>query len=245
MVLACAALPASLAEVELFGHGSGAYTGAGEARGGILESVHGGTLYLQNVEDLEAETQALFLRVLETGEFRRVGETQSRVADVRIVVGTRMALPDLIETGRFREDLYFRLKGITLLLPELAERPEDLPLLLERLLKEEAPRLELTPRARKALLLRPWPGNLVEFRNEIRRLATLGEGPLDVDDLGPVDPGIEIPLKDAVIELEKRMILKALRTHDGNVTRAAETLGLSRLGLRKKLERYSIERRPS
>lgn len=242
MALACAALPASLAEVELFGHGRGAYTGAGDARGGILESVSGGTLYLDNADDLELETQALFLRVLESGEYRRVGESETRRADVRIVVGTKSPLDELVASGAFREDLYFRLKGVTLKLPALADRPEDLPTLLERVIKEEAPKLNLTPRARKALLLRPWPGNLLELRNEIRRLATLGEGAVDVDDLGPVDPGSDVPLKEAVSELERRMIVRALRLHEGNLTKTAEALGLSRLGLRKKMERYEIER---
>jgi len=242
--LACAALPASLAEVELFGHGSGAYTGAGVARGGLVEAAEGGSLYLQNIEDLELETQALFLRVLETGEYRRVGETEARRADVRIIVGSRVPLEELVAVSSFREDLYFRLKGVTLVLPEFSERPEDLPKLLEQILQEEAPRLEMTPRARKALLLRPWPGNLVELRNEIRRLATLGEGPVDTDELGPIEPGADTALKEAVASLECRMIVKALRSHEGNLTRTAEALGLSRLGLRKKLERYGIERKP-
>lgn len=241
MALACAALPASLAEVELFGHARGAYTGAGESRGGILDAVDGGTLYLDNIDDLEPETQALFLRVLETGEYRRVGDNEARMADVRIIVGTRTPLHELVARGAFREDLYFRLKGVTLVVPSLAERPEDLPIVLERILKEEAPRLELTPRARKSLLRRPWPGNLLEMKNEIRRLAALGDT-VDVDDLGPVDPGADVPLKEAVGELERRMIVRALQVHDHNLTRAAEALGLSRLGLRKKLERYGIER---
>jgi len=241
MALACAALPASLAEVELFGHGRGAYTGAGEARGGILEAVQGGTLYLDNIDDLESETQALFLRVLETGEYRRVGETESRMADVRIVAGTRTPLDELVARGQFREDLYFRLKGVTLVVPSLADRPEDLPLVLERVLKEEAPKLELTPRARKALLLRPWPGNLLEMKNEIRRLSAVGDT-VDVDDLGPVDPGTDVPLKQAVADLERRLIVRALHAHENNLTRTAVSLGLSRLGLRKKLERYGIQR---
>ncbi|NRA98033.1 MAG: sigma 54-interacting transcriptional regulator, partial [Planctomycetes bacterium] len=242
MALACAALPASLAEVELFGHARGAYTGAGDASGGILESTEGGTLYLDNADDLDIETQALFLRVLESGEYRRVGENETRRADVRVIVGTRGALDQLVVAGGFREDLYFRLKGVTLRLPVLADRPEDLPLLLERIMKEEAPKLNLTPRARKALLLRPWPGNLLELRNEVRRLATLGDEPVDVDQLGPVDPGADVPLKQAVSDLERRMIARALRLHEGNLTKTAEALGLSRLGLRKKLERYEIER---
>ena len=115
-------------------------------------------------------------------------------------------------------------------------------MLLERMLQEEAPGLSLTPRARKALLLRPWPGNLVELRNELRRLATLGERMVDVEDLGPVDPGETATMREAVSELEQRMILRALRLNEGNLTRTAEALGLSRLGLRKKMERFGIQR---
>ena len=242
MALACAALPASLAEVELFGHGRGAYTGAGDASGGILEAVDGGTLYLDNADDLELDAQALFLRVLESGEYRRVGESETRRVDVRVIVGSRTALDELVIAGGFREDLYFRLKGVTLKLPVLADRPEDLPALLERIMKEEAPHLTLSPRARKALLLRPWPGDLLELRNEIRRLATLGDQPVDVDELGPVDPGAHASLKEAVSDLERRMIVRALSLHEGNLTKTAAALGLSRLGLRNKLERYGIER---
>ena len=109
-------------------------------------------------------------------------------------------------------------------------------------MKEEAPHLTLSPRARKALLLRPWPGDLLELRNEIRRLATLGDQPVDVDELGPVDPGAHASLKEAVSDLERRMIVRALSLHEGNLTKTAAALGLSRLGLRNKLERYGIER---
>lgn len=242
VVLTCAALPPSLAEVELFGHGRGAYTGAGEARDGILEEARGGTLFLENVDDLESGSQALFLRVLESGEYRRVGESESRTADVRVIAGSREPLARLVEARRFREDLYFRLKGVRIALPTLAGRPEDLPRLLEDMLAEAAPDLSLTPRARKALLLRPWPGNLVEFRNEIRRLATLGPGPVDVEDLAPVEPGTPSDLRSAVADLERRLIVRALRLHEGNLTRAAKLLGLSRLGLRKKLDRYGLEK---
>jgi transcriptional regulator with GAF, ATPase, and Fis domain len=242
LALACAALPASLAEVELFGHGPGAYTGASGGRAGLLDAASGGTLYLQGIEDLDADTQAVLLRVLESGEYRRLGETALRRVDVRIIVCTRLSLRKLVDSGRFREDLYFRLAGVVLRLPPLDERPQDLPRMLEDVIRQEAPSLRLTPRARKALLLRPWPGNLVELQNEIRRLVTLGTQPVDVDDLGPVEPPVHQNLKDAVQDLEKRMIQRALRVHEGNLTRAAETLGLSRLGLRKKLERYAIPR---
>lgn len=241
-VLACAALPASLAEVELFGHAAGAYTGAGAASPGILENVFGGTLYLEGVDDLALETQALFLRVLESGEYRRVGATESRRANLRIVAGSRHSLASLIAEGRFRADLYYRLKGVLFRVPTLAERPEDLPEILERLQRDLAPKIKLTPAARKALLRRPWPGNLVELRNEFRRLATLGSADVDVADLSPQDLVGPIDLKSAVADLERRLVHLALDRHEGNITRAASELGLSRLGLRNKIARLGIPR---
>jgi transcriptional regulator with GAF, ATPase, and Fis domain len=242
VVLSCAALPSSLAEVELFGHGRGAYTGAGPSRGGLLEEASGGTLFLEGVDDLDPDSQALFLRVLETGEYRRVGETEPRRADARIICGSGRDLAGLVKAGLFREDLYFRLKGVHFSMPTLAERPEDLPLLLEEMLRTEAPGVRLTPRARKALLLRPWPGNLLELRNEIRRLVTLESEVVDLDDLAPVEPGTSTDLKTAVADLERRMILRSLKLYGGNLTRAAKALGLSRLGLRKKLARLGLRK---
>lgn len=240
VVVSCAALPASLAEVELFGHGSGAYTGAGASRGGLLEEAHEGSLYLDGVEDLDRETQALFLRILESGELRRVGETDVRPVDVRFIAAASCSLEALVREGRFREDLYFRLKAVRLRLPTLAERPEDLPEMLEHLVEQEAPGLQLTPAARKALLLRPWPGNLLELRNEVRRLASLGEETVDTRHLGPAFPGEGGDLREAVERLEKSLIVRALQRHQGNRTRAAQELGLSRLGLRNKIQRYGL-----
>jgi transcriptional regulator with GAF, ATPase, and Fis domain len=240
VAVACAALPASLAEVELFGHGRGAYTGAGEARGGILAQAEGGTLFLDGLEDLEWETQALFLRVLESGEYRRVGESAARRSDVRVIGASGEELARAVEAGSFREDLYFRMKTLRLVLPPLAARPEDLPEILERVLAEDAPGLVLSPQARKALLLHSWPGNLVELRGEIRRLGTLGGDAIDGRDLAIGEPLRGGSLREAVAALERRLIVDALERSGGNRTRAAAALGLSRLGLRKKMERLEI-----
>jgi transcriptional regulator with GAF, ATPase, and Fis domain len=245
VVVTCAVLPASLAEVELFGHAAGAYTDAGEAQGGLLEEAEGGTLFLEGIDDLDREAQALFLRVLETGEYRRVGEAESRRADVRVIASARVDLKELVELGRFREDLFFRLSAVKVRVPALAERPEDMPDLLAAMLATEAAQVRVTPRARKALLMRPWPGNLLELRNEIRRLSSLGQEVIDAEDLAAPEPVTGGDLRVAVSELEKRMIVAALQRHAGNRTRTSEELGLSRLGLRKKMQRFGLEQPPT
>lgn len=240
VAISCAALPEGLAEVELFGHGPGAFTGAASPRGGILEEADGGTLYLDGLPDLHPDVQALFLRVLETGEYRPLGDSRCRRADVRVVAGTGTPIDALLRDGIVRPDLVFRLRGAVLRVPSLRERPEDMPRILAAMIEREAPRLQLTPAARRALLMRPWPGNLIELRNEIRRLGTLDPRPVDVGDLGPVEPAAGRTLKEAVADLEKRMILRTLQASAGNLSKAARKLGLSRLGLRNKLLRYGL-----
>ena len=240
LFLSCAALPPSLAEVELFGHGPGAYTGAGEGRDGLLAQAEGGTLYLSGIEDTDPEIQALLLRALESGEYRRVGETETQFLDIRVVASSLRPLSESVAEGRFREDLYYRLCGMRIPVPALAERPEDLPEMIQGLMASEAPGQVLTPGARKELLARRWPGNIIELRAEIRRLGALGSAVIDAEQLA-APPGETGDLKSAVAALESRMIAQALRRHQGNRTRAAADLGLSRPGLRKKIQRLKLE----
>ncbi|HMS15964.1 MAG TPA: sigma 54-interacting transcriptional regulator [Planctomycetota bacterium] len=241
VAIACAALPASLAEVELFGHAEGAFTGASSARGGILAEADGGTLYLDGIEDLDPDVQGIFLRFLETGLYRPVGDFRERAADIRTVASTRLPVSVLMERGIVRSDLIFRLRGALLSVPSLAERPEDLRQLLAQLIEREAPHLRLSPRARRALLGRPWPGNLLELRNEVRRLGTLGQSPIDIGDLSVGEGPEPRSLKEAVTDLERRLIVAALWSSEGNLSQAARKLGLSRLGLRNKLQRYGLQ----
>jgi transcriptional regulator with GAF, ATPase, and Fis domain len=241
VAVACAALPANLAEVELFGHAVGAFTGASGSRGGILEEATGGTLYLDGIEDLDPLVQGIFLRVLESGEYRPVGSRIEKQAHVRFMSSTRIPVSNLLERGTVRSDLIYRLRGSVLRVPSLSERPEDMPRILASMIEREAPHLRLSPRARRALLVRPWPGNLLELRNEIRRLGTLGSASVDLEDLSSIESAPAANLKEAVADLEKRLIVKSLQASGGNLSQAARDLGLSRLGLRNKLERYGLQ----
>ena len=242
MPVACAALPLALAEVELFGHGAGAYTGSGGARGGLIDEASGGTLYLDGLEDLEFGVQAMLLRVLEDGEYRRVGEARMRKADVRVMASARLPVTKLIQDERLRPDLLYRLRGALVTLPPLRERPEDLSVLLDQILKRDAPGLVLSPEARNALLRRPWAGNIRELANEIRRVSALATDVIGLSDLGPQELPQDMSLKDAVADLERRMILRVLDARNWNVSQTARELGLSRLGLRNKMDRLGLKR---
>ena len=262
----CAAVPDALIENELFGHERGAFTGADRAADGLFERADGGTLFLDEVGDMSPEMQKKLLRVLQEGEVRRVGGKTVRKVDVRVLCATNRDLARMVKEGRFREDLFYRLCVVRVRIPPLRERREDIPLLavhfLDRIAAEakgEAPRLEAE--ALDALTLYGWPGNVRELENEIRRAATLAGGVITRDVLsphvreapeggGPVAAGGEAAggeegpggnLKEAVEALERRLLRSALAEHGGNRTRTAGALGLSRLGLRKKMTRYGID----
>jgi serine/threonine-protein kinase PknK len=264
----CAAVPDALVENELFGHEKGAFTGADRAEDGIFERADGGTLFLDEVGDMSLDMQKKLLRVLQEGEVRRVGGKTVLRVDVRIVSATNRDLARMVKEGKFREDLFYRLCVVRLRLPPLRERREDVPLLaarfLDRIAEEsggEAPRLEAG--ALDALTAYGWPGNVRELENEIRRATTLSGGAITRDvlsphvrdaragaDGGPRSLAVPLPggeggggksLKDAVEDLERVMLAAVLRDSDGNKTRAARALGLSRLGLRKKMGRYGID----
>ncbi len=258
----CAAVPDPLIENELFGHERGAFTGADRAQDGLFERADGGTLFLDEVGDMSPEMQKKLLRVLQEGEVRRVGGKTVRRVDVRVLSATNRDLARLVKEGKFREDLFYRLCVVRVRIPPLRERPEDVPILaahfLDRIAAEsggKAPRMEAD--ALDALVGHRWPGNVRQLENEIRRAATLAEGSISPEVLSPEvrSPAAEAPvaagpgtaaagegtLKDAVEALERRAVLEALRRLEGNKTRAAAALGLSRLGLRKKMARYGIE----
>ncbi len=264
----CAAVPDPLIENELFGHERGAFTGADRASEGLFERADGGTLFLDEVGDMSPEMQKKLLRVLQEGEVRRVGGHAVRKVDVRVLCATNRDLVRLVKEGRFREDLFYRLCVVRVRIPPLRERREDIPLLavhfLDRIAAEAggaAPRLEAD--ALDALADYGWPGNVRELENEIRRAATLSGGVITREVLsahvresreGPAAAGGPAggeapgaggaagrPLREAVEELERVLLRAALGEAGGNKTRAARALGLSRLGLRKKMSRYGID----
>lgn len=253
----CAAIPEELIESELFGHEKGAFTGAIRTRQGEFERAHTGTIFLDEIGDMSQHAQAKVLRVLNTGDFSRVGGDRTIQVDVRVVAGTNLDLTEEIRQGRFREDLYFRLNVIPIHLPPLRERRDDVPLLLEHFAqffcKEHGyDQKTITPKAIQALQQYSWPGNVRELKNLVERLVILSGPVIDTADLPD-----EIQKKRAVVdfaslgnrtlkeireEVERSYILMKLQENDWNISRTAELLGIERTNLHKKMKNYNIQR---
>jgi transcriptional regulator with GAF, ATPase, and Fis domain len=251
----CAAIPASLMESEFFGYVKGAFTGASRDHAGLFEQAHQGTLFLDEVGEMPLDLQKKLLRVLEEGEVRRLGSKKASPVDVRLISATNRDLASLLASGGFREDLYYRIAGVVIELPPLRERREDVPPLVAHFLaevaKEGAAPLRMDPAALDLLVAYEWPGNVRELRNEVQRLVALEVGgAIGPEHLSPrilayrpPDPSA-VPmggLKHLVEDLERRVLRACLLRHGWNKSRAAQELGLSRLGLRKKLERYGMD----
>jgi two-component system NtrC family response regulator len=247
----CAALPRELAESELFGHRKGAFTGADRDHRGLVLAATGGTLFLDEVGDLPLEMQAKFLRLLESGEARRVGDTEPYRTDVRAIAATNRDLRRDVAEKRFREDLFYRLATFELHLPALREIPDDIPAIAEHLLQTTVvPRTvaqRLSPGALEALVRYSWPGNVRELRNVIERAKILcDQAEVTPEHLGL--PGVTqergTPAAAAtagtIAEMEWLMIEEALRKHGGNKTAAARTLGISLRTLYNKLEARGV-----
>jgi len=258
VVVNCGALPDTLLESELFGHVKGAYTGATRDRAGRFEEADGGTLFLDEVGEMSEAMQTRLLRVLQEGEIRRLGSDDMRKVDVRVIAATHVDLTEAVAEGKFREDLYYRLRVVQLECPPLRNRTGDLELLANHFFAAEAAeqgclRRDLSEGAAAKLQDFSWPGNVRQLRNEIRRLTLMGEGVVDVDDLAPEilaedkkaavdlleDSGLSLP--DRVTALETSAITKALQEHRGNRSQAAKSLGISRFALLRKLDKYGVD----
>ncbi len=258
----CGALPDTLLESELFGYKRGAFTGAVDDRVGLFQQADGGTLFLDEIGETSPAFQVKLLRVLQEGEFRPLGSNRPVSVDVRVIAATNRDLEEDVSTGRFREDLYYRLATIALHVPPLRERPMDLPLLAGRLLESSARSLGkeidgFAPETLAAFADYAWPGNVREMQNEILRMVALADSTqLTPDLLSPrvlrpsVAPagegeswvdGLSGNLKERMEQLEMRVIKAAMQRHRGNKSRAARELGLSRVGLRAKLNRYGLD----
>ncbi|MBW2316805.1 MAG: sigma-54-dependent Fis family transcriptional regulator [Deltaproteobacteria bacterium] len=256
----CAAISRELVESELFGHEKGAFTGADSRRVGRFEAAEGGTIFLDEVGDMPLETQAKVLRVLQERKLERVGGTRTVPVDVRIVAATHRDLEQDIRDGRFREDLYFRLNVVSIDVPPLRERLEDVPSLAARFLEQVATRAvhacrAFSPEAVVRLASHEWAGNVRELRNVVEQAAVLGNGEaISVADLGldaegdedalpRFDPE-EVPFSDAkrrvVIAFERAYLLGALRRNDGNVSRTARTIGMVRQSLQQKIREHDL-----
>jgi DNA-binding NtrC family response regulator len=233
----CGALPGDLIEAELFGAESGAYTGANKARDGRFDAADGGSLFLDEIGNLPLAGQVKLLRVLETGRFERLGSNRTRQVKVRVLSATNADLKLMVRDGRFREDLYYRLNVIEVALPPLAERSDDVLPLAEHFL---AGRAVLGDAARDALLAHAWPGNVRELKNVIERAALLaGDTPITPLLLGLPAPGPAAASRD-LDEPSREALVAALAESRGVVSRAAQSLGLSRQALYRRMERYGL-----
>jgi DNA-binding NtrC family response regulator len=235
-------------ESELFGHVKGAFTDAKTDRVGRFEMADGGTLFLDEIANVPMNLQPKLLRVLETGEFERVGSSKTRRADVRIISATNSDLHEEVKAGRFRQDLLFRLNTIEIRIPPVRDRREDIPLLAAHFLRQHVQRYRkrvtgFEAAALRALTEHPWPGNVRELDHAVERAVLMTAGPeIKADDLGLLAGGErETRLDDMSLEeVECFLIKKALARYDGNVSRAAEALGLSRSALYRRLQRYGL-----
>ncbi|HYI08218.1 MAG TPA: sigma-54 dependent transcriptional regulator [Thermoanaerobaculia bacterium] len=239
-------LSESIFESELFGHVKGAFTDARSDRTGRFELADGGTLFLDEIANVPLPQQAKLLRVVETGEFERVGSSQTRRVDVRLLSATNATLEDDVQAGRFRQDLLFRLNTVEIRIPPLRDRREDIPLLATHFLQSHAQRYRkriesFDAPAMKALLDHSWPGNVRELEHVVERAVLMSTGTtIGRSDLG-LQPPTEGRIDDMSIEdVEALLIRKALVRYDGNVSKAAEALGLSRGALYRRMQRYGL-----
>ena len=254
VIVDCGALPASLAESLLFGHRKGAFTGASTDEAGYFEQAAGGTIFLDEIDALPLALQPKLLRALDRGEVARIGESFHRTVDVRVIAASQQDLMELVELGRFREDLYFRICQAVVELPPLRQRDEDAEILAIRMLRALVPdgRLELGQDALAAIRAYAWPGNVRELRNAIERVAVMAAAPfVAAKDLplhrGKVRGGsrIEDALRsgsyDAVHDaIDRELLPKVLEECDGNLSQAAERLGVTRKRLRSRMLRLGL-----
>jgi PAS domain S-box-containing protein len=248
----CAALNENLLESELFGHTRGAYTGAERTRIGRFEAAHEGTIFLDEVGDIPLSTQVKLLRVLEEKEIERVGDNMPIAVDVRILSATNKDLEQLITQGLFREDLFFRINVFPLKTPSLAERREDIPMIVEKFIRRNKSKgdkkiLGITPEAMERLLIYSWPGNVRELRNAIEFAFVLCPGgEIDIHHLPPKvtqSSTVGEPIFDTtpVDQLERQRLIRILRQTGGNQSEAARILGVSRVTVWKRIKRYGID----
>jgi DNA-binding NtrC family response regulator len=253
----CGAIPEGLLESEMFGHRKGAFTGAYANTRGKIEAADKGTILLDEVGELPVALQVKLLRVIEGGEFTRVGETETRRADVRFLAATNRNLSKMVEDGRFREDLYFRLKVVPIHLPPLRERREDIPLLADHFLREASQRFNRSALRFEKDVFRyfqayAWPGNVRELKHIVERLAVVSED----DDVSFKDlpenltattgnaANVLIQLPDEGIDLEeveREILRQALEKHGGNQTRAAQYLNITRSALIYRMQKYGLQ----
>jgi DNA-binding NtrC family response regulator len=249
--LNCAGLSRELLETELFGHQKGAFTGAVASKTGLMEMAHRGTLFLDEMGDMDLQVQAKLLKALEEMRFRRLGDVHDRRVDVRLVAATHRDLAALVQAEKFREDLYYRIRGVELRVPPLRERGDDVVMLARRLLESIAtglgrPGLQLSASAEKALLAHRWPGNVRELRNVLEHAALLGSSSeLQAEDFGELLRGPRAAGTGTALTLEqaeRQHVERVLQQEGWVVQRAAEALGISRTSLYERIRKYGLAR---
>jgi two-component system, NtrC family, response regulator GlrR len=257
VVFDCTSVTPSLAEAELFGYVKGAFTGAAQNRGGLIEEANGGTLFIDEIGELPLELQPKLLRAIEARQIRPVGSADWRRFDARLVAATHRDLRARVAARQFRDDLYYRLAVVEVRVPALRDRKDDIPLLVERFLAAQQPPsalADLPPNALELLLSHDWPGNVRELRNTVARLVLfphLGKQAIahaaGAGGEGGIGPLLQLPLSEAralvIDQFEREYVTKKLREQGGNVTRAAESMGVSRQLVHRLMERYGIRSR--
>jgi two-component system NtrC family response regulator len=254
----CGAIPADLLESELFGYVKGAFTGAEKDKAGLLSLADGGTLFLDEIGEMPLAMQVKLLRVLQEGTFFPVGGREQKHIDIRVISATNADLLEKVREGSFREDLYYRIKGVNIETQSLAERLEDVPVLLQaflsRLQNQQDKKLQLSSEAVQWFRDQTWPGNVRELKNALESVASIcPQGQITMEDIQLLYPNVqrtnqtvnrfpdtEETLDEQVKALEIRLIHHALEKSQGNRTQAAKQLGISRQGLIKKIERYGL-----
>jgi len=252
-VLDCGAIQKELLEDELFGHVEGAFTGAAASRAGAFERANGGTLFLDEVGELPLDAQPRFLRVLETGELKRLGSTNPIRVNVRVIAATHRKLPELVAAGQFRSDLYYRISALNLEVPPLRQRTEDIPALVHSLLRELGSNATVEPLALRWLMAYAWPGNIRELRNVLARACALGGTSLNVEDLlidSLKERAASLPeadrwryhaQKERWLDTFERSFLEAvLKESAGNVSRAAELAGIPRQTVHRLMAKHRL-----
>ncbi|HEY4240263.1 MAG TPA: sigma-54 dependent transcriptional regulator [Kofleriaceae bacterium] len=259
VVVNCAAIPEALLEDELFGHVRGAFTDATRDREGLLAAAHTGTLFLDEIGELPLSLQAKLLRVLQSQEFRRIGDDQDRRVDVRIITATNRDLDALVASGTFRQDLYYRIHVFPLQLPPLRERPEDIVLLVHHFVQKYRGRLGkaidvVSPDALAKLVAYDYPGNVRELENKVHQAMVVAAGPtIESDDVAlpkprasTARPDVDRPFREQKQEMidsfERAYLTELLRVHKGNLASAARAAGMDRKNLWALVEKHALER---
>jgi transcriptional regulator with PAS, ATPase and Fis domain len=249
--ISCAAIPENLLESELFGYERGAFTGAVNSKPGKFELAHGGSLFLDEIAEMSPQLQAKLLRVLQDGRFQRVGGTKDIQVDVRVMSATHVDVANAIKDGRFREDLFYRLNVMSISVPPLRQRREDIPLLVNHFLRKHASRMQksvtrIEPQAMEELLTHTWPGNVRELENVLQRAIAMATGDTilafqiapatDAEGLPsvPIGPSITIPLGTPLSKIEERVIAETLKHCEGVKEKAAKMLGVSSRTLQRR-----------